>query len=44
MMVKIGKRKVESGAQFQTIAGELRVFIFKGLRARASTSVPSLVP
>ncbi len=44
VMFKIGKRKVESGAQFRTIASELRVFIFRGLRARASTSVPSLVP
>jgi hypothetical protein len=36
--------KLHQEAQFLTIAGVLRARIFKGLRARPSTSVPSLVP
>ena len=42
--LKIASEKLHREAQYLTITSELLVSLFKGLRGRASTSVPSLVP
>lgn len=44
LSLNFASEKLHQEAQFPTIAGVLRARIFKGLRARPSTSVPSLVP